>query len=77
MVLADSPLACMRRTNPTFDLSSALGRLRCPRALGTWVSSRIPSMCEVGARLFVRCCGGVRSCGGCSFGGGDVLVHRC
>ena len=25
----------------------------------------------------VRFCGGVRSCGGCSFGGGDVSVHRC
>jgi class 3 adenylate cyclase len=25
----------------------------------------------------VRFCRGVRSCGGCSFGGGDVFVHRC
>ena len=25
----------------------------------------------------VRFCRGVRSCGGCSFGGGDVSVHRC
>jgi hypothetical protein len=25
----------------------------------------------------VRFCGGVRCCGGCSFGGGDVFVHRC
>ncbi len=25
----------------------------------------------------MRFCGGVRSCGGCSFGGGDVFVHRC
>ena len=25
----------------------------------------------------VRFCGGVRSCGRCSFGGGDVFVHRC
>ncbi len=25
----------------------------------------------------VRFCWGVRCCGGCSFGGGDVSVHRC
>ena len=25
----------------------------------------------------VRFCWGVRCCGGCSFGGGDVVVHRC
>jgi hypothetical protein len=25
----------------------------------------------------VRFCRGVRSCGGCPFGGGDVFVHRC
>jgi hypothetical protein len=27
--------------------------------------------------FIVRFCRGVRSCGFCSFGGGDVFVHRC
>jgi hypothetical protein len=34
MVLADSPLACIRCASPAFDLSSALGRpIDWPRAL--------------------------------------------
>ena len=53
MVLADSPLACIRRTSAALDLSSALDRLmRWPRAGRTWVSwGRVPSMCNVSACL--------------------------
>jgi hypothetical protein len=39
---------------------------------------RIPPMHEVArSRSVVRFCWGVRRCGGCPFGSGDVFVHRC
>jgi hypothetical protein len=41
--------------------------------LGAVVSADV----RVRSASVVRFCGGVRSCGGCSFGGGDVFVHRC
>jgi hypothetical protein len=47
------------------------------RCLGAWASRLDSADVRGGSPSGVRFCGGVRSSGGCSFGGGDVFVHRC
>src|SRR5580693_2811938 len=76
---ANCPISCHRWPASMCHIAAAIRPTVARHAASRGVAflGRIPSMCEVGARLFVRCCGGVRSCGGCSFGGGDVFVHRC
>ncbi len=49
-------------------------RYAVPRA---WVSGADSADVAGRSGSVVRFCGGVRCCGGCSFGGGDVSVHRC